>query len=310
MSDRLPPLTALRAFDAAARHLSFAKAAEELHVTPAALSFQIKSLEAHLGHPVFRRRNRAIDLTPAGRALLPGVSEGFGALNAAWQAALRQSGRSILTVTAGPAFTAKWLAPKLFDFSQAHPEIELRFSATVRLLDFSRDNVDLAIRFGNGGNPGLFSEPIIHEWLTPMMAPALAEKVRHPEDLRSIPLFHQDDIASIRPTLDWQAWFDAAGLGPVPAGGTRFSQADHAMDAALSGAGAILGRVSLAAQALETGQLATPFDLAIYSDAHYRFVCPVGTEDQPQVAAFRSWVTQQSEHILPLSEGRQLVRIE
>ena len=123
MSDRLPPLTSLRAFEAAGRHLSFAQAAAELNVTPAALSFQIKSLEENLGQQVFRRLNRAVELTEAGRALLPGCTDGFEALRTAWRAAQRLNDTNTLTVTAGPAFTAKWLAPRLFDFAQAHPEI-------------------------------------------------------------------------------------------------------------------------------------------------------------------------------------------
>src|SRR5690606_21298403 len=140
MSDRLPPLTALRAFEAAARHLSFARAAEELNVTPAALSFQIKSLEQDLGQPVFRRLNRAVELTEAGKGMLPGASEAFSALRAAWSAGRRVGDGHLLTVTAGPGFTAKWLAPRLFLFARKHPEIELRFSASYRLMDFGRDD--------------------------------------------------------------------------------------------------------------------------------------------------------------------------
>ena len=146
MNERLPPLTALRAFEAAARHMSFAKAADELNVTPAALSYQIKALEADLGTPVFRRLNRAVELTEAGRALAPGASDAFATLSAAWRNTKRLNNSDVLTVTAGPAFTAKWLAPRLYDFAQAHPEIELRFHASLRLADFDRDEVDVAIR--------------------------------------------------------------------------------------------------------------------------------------------------------------------
>ena len=168
MDRRLPPLTALRAFDAAARHMSFAKAADELSVTPAALSFQIKSLEEHLGQPLFRRLNRAVELTEAGRALAPGAAEGFQALSAAWRAARRRQDDRTLTVTAGPAFTAKWLAPRLYEFAQTHPEIELRFSASLRMMDFDRDEIDVAIRFGYGPDPGLYALPLRREWITPV----------------------------------------------------------------------------------------------------------------------------------------------
>ncbi|MEM9900995.1 MAG: transcriptional regulator GcvA [Pseudomonadota bacterium] len=295
MSSRLPPLTALRAFEAAARHLSFAKAADELGVTPAALSFQIKSLEEHLGRPVFRRLNRAVELTDAGRALAPGLTDGFGALAAAWRAALRVSDTTTLTVTAGPAFTAKWLAPRLFDFAQKHPEIELRFAASLKLADFERDAVDLAIRFGYGAGPGLYAKPILADWMTPMMAPALAERLRAPEDLRTATLLHQDDIRFLDPPIDWTTWFRVAGLGEIALTGPRFSQADHALDAALAGSGVVLGRSSLAAQDLAEGRLIAPFDVGLTTEARYRIVFPEGSEARPQVAAFRDWLVAEAE---------------
>ncbi|MCB2136046.1 MAG: transcriptional regulator GcvA [Rhodobacteraceae bacterium] len=303
-SDRLPPLTALRAFEAAARHLSFAQAAAELNVTPAALSFQIKSLEAHLGQPLFRRLNRAVDLTEAGRALHPGVADGFAALGAAWQSARRQADGQNLTVTAGPAFTAKWLAPRLFDFALSHPEIDLHFSASLRLLDFDRDAVDVAIRFGTGSDDGLFSEPVIREWLTPMMTPELASRYRDPQDLLAAPLLHQDDVSFIVPPIDWQRWFTVAGLGDASPHGARFSQADHAIDAALAGAGVVLGRFSLAYGALQTGQLVAPFPLALTTRAHYRFLCLPGAETRPKVAAFLNWVRREAAAMDRMCQGR------
>jgi len=291
MSDRLPPLTALRAFDAAARHMSFSKAAAELNVTPAALSFQIKSLEDHLDARLFRRLNRAVELTDAGRALAPGASDGFTVLAAAWRAARRTVDQSSLTVTAGPAFTAKWLAPRLFKFAQTHPSIELRFSATLRLMDFTRDDVDVAIRFGmHKEEPGLFTRPIIDEWLTPMMTPALAAHYPDPADLAAAPLLHQEDIRFLKPAIDWPAWFRAAGLPPRFASGTRFSQADHALDAALEGGGVVLGRISIAERDLAAGRLVMPYKIGLRTDAQYRFVCPQGAENRPQVRAFREWI--------------------
>lgn len=203
MPDRLPPLTALRAFDAAARHMSFAKAAEELHVTPAALSFQIKSLEEHLGTQVFRRLNRAVELTEAGRAMAPGMADGFQTLAAAWRAAERTMDTGTLTVTAGPAFTAKWLAPRLYDFAQAHPEIELRFSASLKMVDLNRDGVDVAIRFGTGKDEEMFSKLLAKEWICPVMTPEVAAKYPSPESLKEAPLIFDDSIAGIRPSADW-----------------------------------------------------------------------------------------------------------
>ena len=307
MSDRPPPLTALRAFEAAARHMSFARAAAELHVTPAALSFQIKSLEERLGRPVFRRLNRAVELTPAGRVLAPGASEGFAAISAAWRAARRQGHEQTLTVTAGPAFTAKWLAPRLFAFAQAHPEIELRFSASLRIMDFDRDEVDVAIRFGQRPEEagGLHARTVIEEWLTPMMTPDLARGVTGPGDVAALPLIHQDDIAFLRPRADWPAWFEAAGHPPPEEAGPRFSQADHAIDAALSGAGAVLGRISLAEGHLREGRLVAPLALSLRPGARYRIVCPEGAQTRQAVARFIAWVERETAPIAALAEGRE-----
>ncbi len=308
MTDRLPPLTALRAFDAAARHMSFSKAAAELNVTPAALSFQIKSLEEHLEAPLFRRLNRAVELTDAGRALAPGAADGFTALSAAWRAARRTVDQSTLTVTAGPAFTAKWLAPRLFDFAQDHPGIELRFSATLRLMDFTRDDVDVAIRFGfPREEEGLFSRPIISEWMTPMMSPALAEQFPEPSDLARAPLLHQDDTRNFTPAFDWPAWFRAAKLPPRFASGARFSQADHALDAAVAGGGVVLARASLAERDIREGRLVMPYKLALTTQAHYRFVCPEGAENRPQVSAFLEWLSAETATLKQLGEGMSFV---
>lgn len=307
MADRLPPLTALRAFEAAARHVSFQRAAEELNVTPAALSFQIKSLEAHLGAPLFRRLNRAVELTAAGRALSPGASEGFSRLAAAWTAARRTNDTGVVTVTAGPAFTAKWLAPRMFKFASAHPEIALRFAAGLRIMDFDRDEIDVAIRFGYPRDEGLFAVPVVEEWVTPMMAPEVAATLSRAEDLRELPLLHQEDTDWLDPPVDWGAWFRASGIGEAPRGGPRFSQADHAIDAALVGGGAVMGRISLTADALRDGSLVAPFPLSITTEAHYRFVCPQGNESRPHIAALLEWIRRETRDIKTFSAGREFV---
>lgn len=305
MSDRLPPLTALRAFDAAARHLSFAKAAHELNVTPAALSFQIKSLEDHLGAPVFHRLNRAVELTEAGRALAPGAADGFATLSSAWRAALRTTNKSSITVTAGPAITSKWLAPRIFSFAAAHPDIELRFAASLRRLDFDRDDIDVAIRFGVPADDGLYSKTVVREWVTPMMTPDLARTIKTPADLRDITLLHQDDTSFLDPPVDWTAWFKAMDLGTPPSGGPRFSQADHALDAALAGSGVILGRVSIAMRDVNEGRLVMPFDLSMTMDAVYRLVCPSGTENRPHIKAFLEWLEEETKELKMLDHGRR-----
>lgn len=295
MIDRLPPLTALRAFDAAARHMSFAKAADELSVTPAALSFQIKSLEEHLGLPLFRRLNRAVELTESGRLLAPGASEGFQTLAKAWRATQRLQDEQTLTVTAGPAFTAKWLAPRLYEFAQGHPEIELRFSASLRIMDFARDAIDVAIRFSAQTDPDLWSLPLVEEWVSPVMTPALAARYPTPQSLTNATLIYDDSIDFLRPRCDWTAWFQAMGVNYAPKSGPRFSQADHAIDAALAGVGVVLGRRALVVKDIDEGRLALPFKYAMRSGARFTFLCPQGTENRPQVKAFREWMLAEIE---------------
>lgn len=238
-----PPLTALRAFEAAARHLSFSRAADELHVTPAALSFQIKQLEDQLGQPVFQRQHRGLSLTPLGLALLPGTRAGFEQIRNAWREAQRSLSGTSLTVTAGPAFTSKWLAPRLFGFARTHPEIELRLVASLRLMDLVHDGIDVAIRYGLQGTPGLVSHDLMpNDWYAPMMSPDMAARFPTPESLRDAPLLHLHDVDFIRPTPDWTGWFRAAGLGTPPSGGVQLSHHDHALDLAMGGGGVVLGR--------------------------------------------------------------------
>ncbi|MEM9524883.1 MAG: transcriptional regulator GcvA [Pseudomonadota bacterium] len=307
MRDRLPPLTALRAFEAAARHMSFARAAAELHVTPAALSFQIKSLEEHLGQPVFRRLNRAVELTEAGRVLAPGAADAFATLAAAWRAARRLGDTTSLTVTAGPAFTAVWLASRLYDFAQAHPRIELRFSASVRMMDFERDDIDVAIRFGYGPDRGLHSEPLMREWMTPMMAPELIGKYGTLAAMRTAPLLNDDSMRFLEPPCDWDAWFRLNGIDRTDWHGPHFSQADHAIDAALSGGGILLGRVTLTSKALNEGRLIAPFAKALATDANFRFLCRKGAVNRPQIKAFRDWIMAETEQSLYPRDGREII---
>ncbi len=303
MSDRLPPLTALRAFEAASRHMSFAKAADELNVTPAALSFQIKSLEDHLGAPVFRRLNRAVELTEEGTLLRPGVADGFEAIQTAWRSVKRRLDSTTLTITAGPGFTAKWLAPRLFSFAQANPDIELRFSASLRMMDLAREDVDVAIRFGQQRDDDLFSIQLIEEWSAPMASPELAAQISKPEDLLAFPILHQEDTGFLSPALDWPAYFAALGLEAPMQSGTRFSQADHAIDSALAGGGIVLGRISMAEAHLREGRLVMPIKKALSAHAKYRLVCSMGAQNRPQIARFIEWAVAETASILEMKEG-------
>ncbi len=305
----MPPLTALRAFAAAAHHLSFAKAAAELHVTPAALSFQIKSLEEHLGEPVFIRLNRAIELTEAGRALLPGIRQGFGSINAAWAAAKRRHNSTTLTVTAGPGFTAKWLAPRLFDFASKHPETELRIVASLDALDFHRDDIDVAIRFGLANDKGLFAVEFPREWATPVMTPALAEKIRQPRDLLDYPLIHDDSTWFLDQPLGWAQWFRAAGLPAPDTGGPRFSGTDHAIDLTLEGRGITMGRISIAERLLAKGHLIAPLRLAIRTPARYRVLCPQGEQNRPALRCFLDWLKGEATQMETLARRHDFVNL-
>lgn len=309
MSDRLPPLTALRGFEAAARHMSFSHAAAELHVTPAALSFQIKSLEEHLGQPVFRRLNRAVELTEAGRSLAPGVSDGFAALTAAWRNTQRLVDASVLTVTSGPAFTAKCLAPFLYEFAQKHAGIDLRLAATLRLLDFERDEVDVAIRFSQSADPKLFSHAFGNEWVTPVMTPELAERYSTPDELAHAPLIHDSSIDFLDHAPGWSTWFRALDINVDAAHGPRFSQADHAIDAALAGGGVALARMTIASKDVNDGRLVAPFALALQTDAQFRFLCAKGSESRPHIAAFLDWLIEKFDMHKNLRDGRTLMKI-
>lgn len=310
MPDRLPPLTALRAFDAAARHMSFAKAAEELNVTPAALSFQIKSLEEHLGQPLFRRLNRAVELTEAGRTLAPGAQMGFETLTTAWRAAGRVQDSASVNITAGPAFTAKWLAPRLYDFARAHPDIELRFFAALRRMDFQRDDVDVAVRFGYDVDADLYAVPLAEEWFTPVMSPDLAQSIPTVQALQDAPLLIDEAVNFLKPRCDWAAWFRAAGAPFEPQGSLRFSQSDHVLDAALAGVGVALGRRALVVKDIFEGRLIAPFDIALTTKAKFRVLCPKGHESRPQIAALREWMLAEVAKTASVTEKFTLVPVE
>ena len=307
MPDRLPPLTALRAFDAAARHMSFSAAAKELFVTPAALSYQIKQLEEHLGQPVFHRLNRAIELTEAGEALRPGVAEAFENIRQAARAVARISADPVLTITAGPAFTAKWLAPRFFRFADAHKDMELRFVASLRTMDFHRDGVDAAIRFAKDIEETLYSEVLADEWLTPVCTPALAERVIEQQSFDGLSLIHDESIQFIEPYPGWEAWSRVSGMELDWTHGPRFSNADHAIDVALEGAGVALGRIVLVERYLDTGRLVAPFKLGMRAGGAFHFVCPLGDETKPMVCTFLEWLRAEISDIDRHEEGMTLV---
>lgn len=296
----LPPLNGLRAFEAAARHLSFAKAAEELSVTPGAVSHQIRTLEDQLGIKLFRRLNRAIVLTEAGALAFPGVRDGFEVL----QRAVGHIGRRartdrIVVVTVAPSFASKWLTPRLTNFVDRHPEIDLRISANVFSIDLDTDQADVAIRYNLGNNEGLVADKLMDEAATPMCYPDLLDgdpPLNRPADLARHTLIHDDSLLRYWPdTPGWSKWLALEGLPDLEArGGLHFNHADHCMDAAIAGSGIVLGRRAIASRDLEQGRLVAPFDLDIPFPGSFYSVTTPRKANNPDVKAFRDWIREEA----------------
>lgn len=296
MSRRLPPLNALRAFEAAARHLSFTKAAEELYVTQAAISHQVKALEETLGVKLFRRFNRRLMLTDAGQIYLPALSEAFDAVEVATRRLRATEESGPLKVSVANSMAAKWLLPRLRDFHIQHPDIEVQVSASDRLVDFTRDDIDLGIRHGRGNYPGLHVELLTDDVVFPACSPALLEgphPLRKPEDLKHHTLLHDEIIRDEFP--DWHGWLEAAGVEGVNADrGSRFSHSSLVIQAAIDGQGVALTRGSLVGLDLEAGRLVRPFGPELRSNFATYIVIPEGTTERPKVKAFRAWLLAQA----------------
>ena len=291
---RLPPLNALRAFEAAARHLSFLAAAEELNVTPAAISHQIKALEADLGVKLFRRLNRAVRLTDAGQACVPGLREGFERISEAVARARQGHSAGPLTVTSSPAIASKWLVPRLERFRALHPAIDLRIDASMNLVDFTREDVHLGLRYGRGHYPGLHTELLLRSELFPVCSPALLKgkhALRTPADLRHHTLIHDETLVLDPSCPDWAMWLKAAGVDGIDvAHGLHFNSSALAIDAAVGGRGVALARNVFAADDLAAGRLVRPFGAALPVDFAIYVVIPPALVSVPKVKAFRDWL--------------------
>lgn len=285
MSDRLPPLRALRAFETAARHLNYSRAAEELFITHSAVSHQIKALETHLETKLFIRRGRAMLLTPAGQQLYVHVREAFGRLQRG-VAELRAEGRrSTLTVSVLPGFAARWLVPRLPAFYRLHPDMDVNLRATLGLTDFTREDVDLAVRFGPGGWAGLKAEKLLDEEIFPVCSPDYrsGRLPRTPEELRECTLLHH----LYEP---WDEWFRAVGVTPPAAQhGPSFSESNLLLKAAAEGQGVALALGVLVEAELRSGELVQchPSLKARYA---YYLVHPEQYPLPPKVTAFKTWV--------------------
>ncbi len=277
--------------------MSFTSAADELNVTQSAVSHQIKALEERLGTRLFRRLNRKLLLTDEGQAYLPDLRDALDRIATATDRIMAGDASGALNVSVLPSFAARWLVPRLWRFRQLHPDIDVRVSATEHLTDFSRENVDLAIRFGNGDySNDLFVEQILHEEVFPVCSPELLggeHPLRTPEDLQYRTLLH-DQMDATCP--DWRDWLRTAGVTSVDATrGPFFNDSSLLLQAAVDGQGVALGRSALAAGEMAAGRLVRPFDLKFTRDKAYYFVCPKNCEDRPKVAAFRQWLMQEAQ---------------
>jgi LysR family glycine cleavage system transcriptional activator len=288
----LPPLNALRAFEATARHASFSKAADELHVTPAALSHQIRGLEELLGLKLFHRRARAIEMTEEARLIYPGIRTGFESLRSAVEQLDRTRQDRILVVSSSPGLTAKWLVPRIYRFLVQHPEIDPRISASTTFSNFTTDGVDIGIRLSSGAHPELYVEKLCDEWMLPLCSPRLLEgeqPLRSPHDLPRFPMI-QIDLPGLVPT--WDDWLRAVGIDGIDTSrGLRLNVADHALDAASEGAGVVLGYKLVASHDIGLGRLVSPFGPELpLPGRSYHFVCAKGQERRPAIKAFRDWL--------------------
>lgn len=298
MPRQLPPLNALRAFEAAARHLSFVLAAEELHVTPAAISQQVKLLEDHLGVPLFLR-GKKLALSDAANAVLPLVSESFDQIERAMLKTRPNLLNDTLTISAPPAFSARWLIPRLEDFQLRHPGIELRLSATKRAVNFQVEDVDLAIRFGAGNYPGLIVERLMPEAIIPVAAPALAATILTPDHLARSNLIEDDWHIKNGMFPDWPTWLATLGISATDLRIRHFGDASLGIQAAISGLGATLAWSSLVVDDLKAGRLVHLLDQTIPSTLGYDLVVPKNRAALGKVNAFRTWLMEQSALRLP-----------
>jgi LysR family glycine cleavage system transcriptional activator len=297
---RLPPLNALRAFEAAARHMNFSRAADELSVTPGAVSQQIQNLEDYVGAALFKRTPKGLLLTDAAQTALPALREAFDRLGeAASMLTAAVDGRRV-TISAAPSFAAKWLVPRLGRFEAAHPEVDVWLSAGMELVDFATGEVDVAIRYGAGRYPGLEVVRLMAETVLPVAAPGLlAERpLATPDDLARHTLLHDGSPDADDSCPDWSMWLTARGIKGVDGTrGPRFNQSSLVIEAAMNGRGVALAKRALAQADIDAGRLVAPLQINTAVDFAYYVVHPKAKGRLPQVKAFVKWMeAEAAEH--------------
>jgi len=294
MPRRLPPLNALRSFEAAARYESFTRAAEELHVTQSAVSQQVKALEAQLGVRLFNRERQRLKITPAGRDYLVEIREALDHVGAATERLMQRHSAGVLTVSTSQDFAAKWLVHRLARFAAANSGIDLRVSATMHNVDFAREDVDVAVRHGDGHWPGLDATRLCAEQIFAVCSPKLLagrNRLRRPADVLKWPLLRLEDQSKA-----WEQWFTLAEVAaPERLPGPVLNRASMLIDAAIDGQGIALARTTLAAWDLISGRIVRPFDLSWRPAGTYWIVCPKPAASIPKIAAFRQWLLAEAE---------------
>src|ERR1700759_1384755 len=287
MARRLPSLNGVKAFEAAARSESFTRAAAELNVTQGAISHQVKALETTLGIKLFRRERQRLILTEGGRDYLAVIRDALDQIAAGTERLLERQQTGVLAVSTSPDFAAKWLVNRLGRFAEKHPGVDLRVSATTHYVDFARDDVDVAIRHGDGNWPGLDVQRLYSERLFPVCSPKLAtgrNRIRKAADLLKFPLLRLED------TKNWTRLFEAAGVKVTVGPGPVLNRASMLIDAAIDGQGIALARTALAAWDLINGRLIKPFDVSLGLVNTYWIVGPKAASNVPKIATFRKWV--------------------
>jgi LysR family glycine cleavage system transcriptional activator len=288
---KLPNLAALRAFEAAARHESFSRAAEEIHVTPGAISHQIRALEEELGLLLFTRNGKRIAITDSGQRFAAAIRKSLGEIASAAEALQEQNRQQRLVVSSPPSFASRWLAPRLWKFVDRHPGIEVVLQSSSHLNDLTRDGIDVGLRFGLGSYPGLKSEKILEEFYYPVASPHYRQGrlPSSPQQLRDCVLLRMDGLQE-----SWLPWFALAGLDlPDPAGGLVTEDSSLTLRAAADGAGVALTRHAIASQEIAAGELVRLFDIALLSDRAYYFVTVPDVAVKPQVQHFRVWIEEE-----------------
>jgi LysR family transcriptional regulator, glycine cleavage system transcriptional activator len=294
---RLPPLNALRAFEAVARHLNITQAADELSVTPGAVSQQVQNLEDYLGVALFRRTTKGLSLTDAAQSAVPVLHEAFDRLAEAASILQPSKDPQHLTVSVAPSFAAKWLTPRLARFNEQHPDIDVWLSASMELVDFTKADVDLAIRYGRGAYAGLESRRLMSERVIPVISPALLATIQltTPSDLADCVLLHDESPDADPSCPTWPMWLAARGIRDVDGTrGPRFNQSSLIIEAAVAGRGVGLAKRTLAQEDIAAGRLVAPFEIETAVEFAYYLVYPRKSGWRPQVKSFITWLNAEA----------------